>query len=120
MKGEVRKDAAGVKEKPQKREAGRGFGRECEAYPSRSAKMPPYRRGGADSRSASARSGGPGTRRSSEFMILRSPENITDVDPDTKDDWDRECRPQIKKIVEPAKKVTRSMGQLMMLSPWLT
>ncbi|PUU81833.1 hypothetical protein B9Z19DRAFT_1062323 [Tuber borchii] len=72
--------------------------------------MPPYRRGGADSRGASARSGGPGTRRSSEFVILRSPENITDVDPDTEDDWDREYRPQIKKIGKPAKKVTRSMG----------
>jgi len=72
--------------------------------------MPPYRRGGADSRGASARSGGPGTRRGSEFVILRSPENITDVDPDTEDDWDREYRPQIKKIGKPAKKITRSMG----------
>ena len=72
--------------------------------------MPLNRRGGADSRGASARSGGPGTRRSSEFVILRSPENITDVDPDTEDDWDREYRPQIKKIGKPAKKVTRSMG----------
>ena len=72
--------------------------------------MPPYRRGGADSRGPSARSGGPGTRRSTEFVILRSPENITDVDPDTEDDWDREYRPQIKKIGKPAKKVTRSMG----------
>ena len=72
--------------------------------------MLPYRRGGADSRGASARSGGLGTRRSSEFVILLSPEKITDVDPDTEDDWDREYRPQIKKIGKPAKKVTRSVG----------
>ena len=35
---------------------------------------------------------------------------FTDVDPDTEDDWDREYRPQIKKIGKPPKKVTRSMG----------
>jgi len=73
--------------------------------------MPPYRRGGMDSRGASSRPGGLGARRSSEFVILRSPENITDVDSDTENDWDREYRPKINKISKPAKKVTRSMRE---------
>ena len=44
-------------------------------------------------------------------MILRSPDNITDVDPDTEEDWDREYRPKINKIAKPTKKRTRSIGR---------
>ncbi|RPA95688.1 hypothetical protein L873DRAFT_1929825 [Choiromyces venosus 120613-1] len=75
--------------------------------------MPPRQRVRAGTRGTgtrqSARLSSLNTRRNAEFVVLRSPENITDVDPDTEgDEWEREYRPDVTKKDKPTKWVTRS------------